>query len=555
MKKLLSLLVGVMLVGGFSLCMADGEINPIPPGGDVINIATIEAVTGTITLREGWNLVAMPVLPSEPYTVERFINDAETKPVWPRVREFKEGDPYFCPPPFIIRCKVPVVAVYKNGQFERYPKEGVTYNMVPGEAYFVYAEFYVPESVPPEVKPDMSIYSHTISIAGKSLDVPVSLDLNRGWNGVSILGELGIGVDRFSKELAEQNIKAIRIALWSAQKQEWEQYELPWQPEPKGDVIMIPMIPANCGFFLLCEENGLYIPGLNTSVEPPVPPFPEPIVSYTGKLVVMADAPCAFWLGCADGTNVPLKGKDSEIDLAIAKAANECGKEFTVKGSFAIVELINPWTGEPVKMEVLVVNEIIPASVRVSYTGKVESVEAFPAPYIFQLRTTDGNLIPLQAVNDDVYALLKRATAGGVYTVGGVFKVILGTSPYPTFAPVKVKVLLVDTVKPANERVSYTGRIEHIASIPEGPYPPSGIALVMDGNPDWIYLRGINDAINEQLNSAASDHAVYTVEGVMETVTYETGQVAYNFDGGEYHVTTTTDMLLVDTVIRLGFLQ
>ncbi len=212
-----------------------------------------------IVLTEGWSLIAIPVLPDKPLTVRGFMGMIADD--W----------------------EITVVAVFKNGQFERYPKEGITYNMVPGESYFVHAEY-------------SGILSGrrktAIGIEGSRPEIPVTLSLDRGWNGISLMcyrdgGWAAIvgSLRTLSRELQDQGINATKIALWDADNQTWEEYELPFEGlfprgEPVPAIFPLPDDPAIYsieGFFLLCEENGLYIPGLDAGAPTVDPPFPEPL--------------------------------------------------------------------------------------------------------------------------------------------------------------------------------------------------------------------------------------------------------------------------------------
>ncbi len=300
-------------------------------------------VKGAITLTEGWNLIAIPVIPQQPVTVETF-----SKMVAYSDEPIYKTDPKL-PDDNFIQAKrsswqVRAVAVYKDGRFRVYPKEGVTYNMVPGEAYFVYAEYHglrpayseLIANPPPGFEPWHP--KTTVTIVGKSVNASVSLDLNKGWNGAALMlkqkpyydfdmpitklpripflkvdksdsdisnaqfpidegkifGPINIGssLSQLSRELVEQGVKAKRIVFWNAENQAWDQYELP-RPEPvyrhipglwdlgvelggvdEYTVVFDPGINADQGFFLLCEENGLYIPGLRQIQKPPYPPFP-----------------------------------------------------------------------------------------------------------------------------------------------------------------------------------------------------------------------------------------------------------------------------------------
>ena len=233
--------------------------------------------TAEIAITNGWNLIAIPVIPDEPCTVRGFI-------------EMVESDPCF-------EWNVRVVAVYKNGRFERYPKEGITHNMVPGKAYFVYANYGGQIC---EHKHMEKLY-RVIHIAGEVPDSPVVLNLNRGWNGVSLTDfthdgdPVSIGsLCSLSRELQDQGIKATKIAFWDNTSQGWKEHELPFRPnEPTSGWWTVfpgfpdPPINPNEGFFLLCEENGLYIPGLEAEADTVNPPLPEPV---PGKDVMIQEA-------------------------------------------------------------------------------------------------------------------------------------------------------------------------------------------------------------------------------------------------------------------------
>ena len=279
MRKLLGLFLIALLVSSVGISIVSGdEIEiPKPPGEEIIFIPGPGPLpVGFITIRGGWNLVAMPVLPDKPYTIKRFIEAVEGKPrgsLW----------------------EVSVVAVYKDGRFKRYPMEGYSYNMVPGEAYFVHANLVAHGLIMVEGWQPSTI----VEIIGRPIDHSISLNLNRGWNGVSLRGDdtldaiqrqrdktcedskhlAVLSLSQFLERLAEQEIKATKIAFWSdgggypAQVQHWEIFDLPLQKEIDR------LIRADEGFFLLCEENGLYIPGLDSNKEepwPPIPPEPDP---------------------------------------------------------------------------------------------------------------------------------------------------------------------------------------------------------------------------------------------------------------------------------------
>ncbi|MFH1753482.1 MAG: hypothetical protein ABH875_04805 [Candidatus Omnitrophota bacterium] len=332
MKKLLSLLLVIAFAAGsVGLSLADDDIPELPVLKERVE-QFYKYQKADITITNGWNLIAMPVVPLKPYTVRQFIKDVAA-PYYKDIlvsyhkdcKVHKEDPqsqekcyPYSC----ILRpaWKVLVVAVYKNGHFERYPKEGVTYNMVPGEAYFVYAEYFGIWYKSLNWRPQK-----TVTIPGGVPAPSISLNLDRGWSGRSILlnniyqrypyekyPQRLYTLSELSKDLAKQGVKAKRIAFWSAKTQSWEQHELPYPyrdiphieyfktledglkvveynedgkvsqetyydiKENYSDLLMrLRVINPSDGFFLLCEENGLFMPSAWESY-----PFPMPYPPY-----------------------------------------------------------------------------------------------------------------------------------------------------------------------------------------------------------------------------------------------------------------------------------
>ncbi|MFA4842382.1 MAG: hypothetical protein WC658_00925, partial [Candidatus Omnitrophota bacterium] len=110
MKTLIGILMIGLIIGCSGICLAEGV--PILPDNLELLRALDKYVTGTITLVEGWNLIAVPVLPQSPLTVERFIKMA-----------YSDGRQPGGSPPYIqATWRVLAVAVYKNGHFKVYPK-------------------------------------------------------------------------------------------------------------------------------------------------------------------------------------------------------------------------------------------------------------------------------------------------------------------------------------------------------------------------------------------------------------------------------------------------
>jgi len=201
MKKVLCLLIAMAMIVNSGVALALEEILPDMRADDV-RIFPFPLTVKTITIREGWNLIAMPVVPSGKYTVRDFIRSIENpfmlidRPI--ELQTLTDGEKLEtndkgenC----IIFPRrywtVSVVAVYKNGKFIRYPKDGHSYNMVPGEAYFVHTRYHGPR---PVYRDDIRFWppwhaSKIIRVVGKSVNFSVTLNLRRGWNGVSIMRE------------------------------------------------------------------------------------------------------------------------------------------------------------------------------------------------------------------------------------------------------------------------------------------------------------------------------------------------------------------------------
>jgi len=262
MKKLLSSLVAFALVVSFSITGISAEPKlPSLPGMEPEPVI----VEGEISITTGWNLIAMPVLPVGQYTVKQFIKAVERmeyrEEIIPVYEEKGELLPY-------LEWDVLTVAVYKDGQFKNLPPKEYSYNMVPGEAYFVYAT-YIGGKIfkrPPR---------KTVKVKGRIPDVPVTPNLDRGWNGVSLFPGMGLfsinkeanivkigSLGQLSEDLVAQGIKATKIAFWSATDQNWDVHALPYDGQ-NGNSYTDRLIMASEGFFLLLpDENGLYIPGL-----------------------------------------------------------------------------------------------------------------------------------------------------------------------------------------------------------------------------------------------------------------------------------------------------
>ena len=390
MKKLLSLLIVAVVVCYAGMVLADDTVTVPGPGAvatPIPDAVIFPIVKGSVTLTEGWNLIAIPVLPAEQLKIKDFV--AKITPPQPPLVDLN-GDGVIDQNDVAISIrpmwKVTTIAVYKDGRFRTYAPDNATYNMVPGEAYFVYCQYLGPRPVydvngpqypMPEFHPTI-----TVTIAGKAVNASVSLDLNKGWNGVGValiqqrpplvydqkpillpeipnltlnqtestqideykIVTMDFSLLQLSRELCEQGVKATRAIFWNANKQEWEQYALPYPTVDANGLVCMPvpgkLINPSEGFFLLCEENGLYIPRL-TIQKPPYPPIPVPRrVSYTGtieKIMFYPEAkpPYDFVLqyelvstdpvtGATSAAviQVPVKGATEEIEKQLGELAN-----------------------------------------------------------------------------------------------------------------------------------------------------------------------------------------------------------------------------------------
>lgn len=419
MNKIIGFMIAMLLVGSIGICSA-AEIT-IPP--DPTPIASIVNITkGSINITEGWNLIAMPVLPIAPYPAAKFAKDVaysdQSFIVKPDVGEI-------ILPKF--NWQVRTIAVYKNGRFEAcYPNKNLTpYNMVPSEAYFVYVEYLGMRPVfQPEISQDGTTYCPpvwhprtSVTIPGKAIDKTVSLNLNRGWNGVSLLKqnlwdsiypapipmpkispdittdnslkpELELcttSLNQLSQELVAQGIKATKAIFWDADNQEWVKFDLPRPTvppiynynlgEPTDNLVAIfdRFIRDDEGFFLLAEENGLFIPGLGEIIAPPI----EKRVSYTGKVegvfcIPEQKPPYDFVLRTRDGETVYLKPIDDKTGGILAQAANYGGL-YTIEGVIKYLPSYNygiEYTGNALVKVVMVdkaVSAIREAALKVTF--------------------------------------------------------------------------------------------------------------------------------------------------------------------------------------------
>lgn len=321
MKRVISVLIAVIfLAGNLGVCSASGGFRPQPnPGLDFEYIPAFKG--GSITIREGWNLIAMPVMPAGAYTIRRFISDIERPTYWgsliselegPVVRKSEEEGITVVDNlskieeniwPIRLGWKVLEIGVFIDGEFRTYPREDVTHNMVPGEIYFVMARYLGPWPGAPVKYPypyPRWRPSKTIRVAGERVR-RMSYNLKMGCNGMSV-GAIGnnwspyryptqtiSSLNHLSRELQRQNIKATSISFWSNELQDWQEYALPRPlPEPiqffpaPGESApdlyeMIDykdrLIRPDEGFLLLCEENGLaFLPGRD--MYEAYPPYP-----------------------------------------------------------------------------------------------------------------------------------------------------------------------------------------------------------------------------------------------------------------------------------------
>jgi beta propeller repeat protein len=397
MKKLISMLLVAALIGSCGIgYTADEECIPRPIDElekTIICPPKPETVTGMITITNGWNLIAMPVLPlvKYSYTVRQFIRDVEGL-LYPLIESwrgidyvsqltdeqkaelgtlqeqfsiklyegqtksndviaqsadgeeiaqvitFNNGDwpdelissiKGFYDVGDIIRRRpiwdVSVVAVCKNGRYELYPKAGITYAMIPGEAYFVHVKYNGAWCKSLDWRP-----RKTIKLMGRRCDEPISLNLNRGWNGIAVgqkrvytgwplkiknppdlthtsettepnvegyiskfpIYREGYSLRKLSKELVDQHVKATKVLFWNADKQCWVTENLPISEDLRiSDIFTYEekymcdrIIRADEGFFLLLsDENGLYIPELDSVPEPPI--IEPPLIAVKKTLI------------------------------------------------------------------------------------------------------------------------------------------------------------------------------------------------------------------------------------------------------------------------------
>jgi len=432
MKKLLSLFLVGLLVVSSGVSLRAEEIIPIPAPIPFPEPIPQPGTRGYINITEGWNLVAMPVIPAKPFTVKDFVRAVESPflPLGPvdypgQVREGEtsieivEEHPIICPPPM---WKISAMAVYKNGRFvELYPhwrprirRNRIAYNMVPGEAYFVRAKYLGPRPlIQPPVYQDgaeegVAPYdwrpSTSVLIKGRVIarTLSVSLNLNKGWNGASLLcmdrifyqphqpileqdlvdpvevppppptrpeprGNVLTRVTslrRLSDELVDQGIKAKKIIFWDKYNQRWEKHDLPLAPIYSRNIMHVEPDPLNPmpitmppifldrfinpseGFFLLCEENGLYEPGLPISLD-----IPDPIrASHTGRvehaLYVAFGPPPPFThiMKTNDDKLVHLRGANDSMDKKLDEAAAEPTTDVYVSG---VVKTMLNYNGLP----------------------------------------------------------------------------------------------------------------------------------------------------------------------------------------------------------------
>jgi hypothetical protein len=229
------------------------------------------------------------------------------------------------------------------------------------------------------------------------LDIPISVNLNRGWNGISAAPIDGlekrreisleaefedIGLNRLydtiqlSKDLQAQGIKATRVAFWNTSSQRWDIEELPIESNPgPGIGVSVRIIMPDDGFFLLCEENDLFINNLDLKQDPPAPPKPPvpPLpdkVSYLGK--VQEDIgpwlggerpPYAYFMMVPCGPmlpaerQLPLKGVNQEIEDQLADAAADGQPHYKVTGTMKLMDW--PSVERPtIQVDVLMVESV-----------------------------------------------------------------------------------------------------------------------------------------------------------------------------------------------------
>ena len=169
-------------------------------------------------------------------------------------------------------------------------------------------------------------------------------------------------VSDLSKKLVEQGVKATRLATWSAENQNWEQYTLPYKPVPRPDgLIEIKILNENEGFFLLCDENNIFfrdgLEEVQDPPNPPFPPFPPKYIEYTGTVNRAEEGyPYEYVMLVPAGhmlpaySEIPLVYKDESIHELLRKA--EDVRISTIRGEPAKIEV----NGYP--MDAVVVREV-----------------------------------------------------------------------------------------------------------------------------------------------------------------------------------------------------
>lgn len=488
----------------------------------------------TVMITEGWNLIAMPVVPDKPYTVEDFIQDVEvnpyrdgTEPISTMPVDVPIHTPHHADEaPFIVtegnweitafgKLDEPVHPTHKKFRkaFKQLPGN---YNLVPGEAYFVQAKYTGDHVKLLGWQPELQVF-----IRGKVPEVPVSLNLKRGWSSVSLLIPnyirdypidiytpypprfelpenptdifelpenptniieediitlpdyyLGYSIQRLSRELVTQQIEAEKLVLWSTFTQDWEEWELPYPP--RSDYEVGP------------------IPHQNTKS-----PYEHYEIAYFDFGILPNRG---FFLQCkSNGLFIPGLPRKIPVDHK-----------------------------------------------RVGHVGRVEGNPYFPEHYPgYDLRLfideDPANAIPLEGVNSEIELRLKEAASSGeTLGVEGYMKVTYSTDWWGRIE--KHKVLMVDTV--SDNTIIASGSISMLQAITMV-YPPEPARVyfeTFDGRS--FNLEGINSFIQNYLFQLAGQ-AFYPNSTV--TVTIQ-GVITENFGIRVYKVQREHFPIMILTV-------
>jgi len=518
MKTLLNLFLIAILVCSFGICFAEEQVVKDPvkvdPVVDIVKCPPLmidpSIITGTIQLGEGWNLIGVPVF-TNIYTVSQFINAVEERSpeIYPILQLDRNMPPYRAPW-WIVR----LIAVYKDGGWEiLYASNGSIsdggnimlkndYNMVPGEAYFVYLDYrgYPIDGGAPKT---------AVKVSGTCIGQSVSLDLNKGWTGASVLvhncsgfirmpveGPITVQKDgaefegaasaesyppnppgviedpkircaisynlgNLSYELDEQGIVGKMVAFWNNDRQEWETYELPYPKTGWPGHIPPPMhwrvIRPDEGFFIFTGENGVFVPnGKKCKIEYPYPPRRATATGWVTNAVSFDCLGYPFYLSPTQDMypGIPMDGAMDEIKRQLS-ILSDTGLRCTVEGYYKNVEWYGVERPGLHQADVLMVETVAPADLE-NHSGQLSKfvddngIEKFILseqiiPELAQI------LFFIEPANDTIKAELEKAVLKeGLYEQGCVVYGIQETN-----AEGQLSVFRVSFVKPLIEARIY----------------------------------------------------------------------------------------------------